>query len=162
MLRKPDYTDPHLNLGSMKLDLEQYEAAECQLRAAVVLSPLIPSCHNKLGKLYLKLERLSKAAHEFSLSVAADPNFEGYDGLGDVYLKDGKSSRAEQSFASALALNPFDGHAHFGLAGIAASSGRKAAALEEYAKGLETDPNNPEANIAVQELRSHAPIGSTH
>ncbi|HVA00210.1 MAG TPA: tetratricopeptide repeat protein [Terriglobia bacterium] len=157
ILRKPNYTDPHLNLGSLDLDLEKYEAAEWQLRAAVALSPLIPSCHNKLGKLYLEEERLSEAEREFSRSVAADPNFEGYDGLGDVYLKEAKSAQAEQSFASAVVLNPFDAHAHFGLAGIAASSGRRAVALMEYAKGLETDPNNPEAKIAVQKLRLHAP-----
>lgn len=157
ILRKPDYTDPHLNLGSMDLDLEKYEAAEWQLRAAVALSPLIPSCHNKLGKLYLEEGRHAEAEREFSRSVAADPNFEGYDGLGDVYLKEGKSAEAQQAFASAVALNPFDAQAHFGLAGIAASSGRRAEALKEYAEGLETDPNNPAAKIAVQMLRLHAP-----
>ncbi len=156
MLRKADYTDPHLNLGSMDLDLGKYDAAEQQLRAAVALSPLIPSCRNKLGMLYLKEGRLPEAEREFSRSVAADPNFEGYDGLGDVYLKEGKSDEAQRSFASAAALNPFDAHAHFGLAGIAASSGRRAEALKEYARGLETDPNNPEAQIAVQKLRLHA------
>ncbi len=155
MLRKPDYTDPHLNLGSLDLDLEKYEAAEWQLRAAVALSPLIPSCHNKLGRLYLKEGRLSEAERQFSRSVAADPNFEGYDGLGDVYLQERKLGQAEQSFASAVAVNPFDAHAHFGLARVAASAGRRAEALKEYAEGFETDPNNPEARIAVQRLRSH-------
>jgi protein O-mannosyl-transferase len=156
MLKKPDYTDPHLNLGSMDLDLEKYESAEWQLRAAVALSPLIPSCHNKLGKLYDIEGRFPEAEREFSRSVAADPNFEGYDGLGDVYLKEGNFAQAEQSFAAAVAVNPFDAHAHFGLARIAASSGRRLVALKEYAKGLETDPNNPEARIAVQNLRSDA------
>ena len=87
-------------------------------------------------------------------SLAAAPNFEGYDVLGDVYWKEGKSAEAQRSFASAAALNPFDAHAHFGLAGIAASWGRRAEALKEYAKGLETDPNNLDAKIAVQRLRS--------
>ena len=40
MLHKPDYTDPHLNLGSMEMDLGRYDQAEWQLRAAVALSPL--------------------------------------------------------------------------------------------------------------------------
>jgi protein O-mannosyl-transferase len=156
MLKKPDYTDPHLNLGSLELDLEEYEDAEQQLRAAAALSPLVPSCHNKLGKLYLEEGRFSEAEREFSRSVSVDPNFEGYDGLGDVYLKRGRLAQAEQAFASALARNPFDAHAHFGLAGIAASDGRRALALKEYARGFETDPNNPDAKIAVQKLRSNA------
>lgn len=156
ILRKPDYTDPHLNLGSMDLDLERYGAAEWQLRAAVALSPLIPSCRNKLGKLYFQQGRLSEAQREFARSVAANPNFEAYDGLGDVYLKEGKSAEARRAFSAAVALNPIDAHAHFGLAEIAAAAGRKAEALKEYAKGFETDPNNPAARIAVQKLRSNA------
>jgi protein O-mannosyl-transferase len=159
ILRKPNYTDPHLNLGSLDLDLEKYEAAEWQLRAAVALSPLIPSCHNKLAKLYLQEGRLADAERELSLSVAADRNFEGYDGLGDVYLKEGRTAQAEQSFASAVAINAYDAHAHFGLAKVAASNGRKANALEEYARGLETDPNNPEAKNAVQRLRLNVTNG---
>jgi Tfp pilus assembly protein PilF len=159
ILRKSNYTDPHLNLGSLDLDLEKYEAAEWQLRAAVVLSPLIPSCHNKLAKLYLQEGRLADAEREFSLSVAADRNFEGYDGLGDVYLKEGRTAQAAECFASAVAINVYDAHAHFGLAKVAASDGRKAKALEEYARGLETDPNNPEAKIAVQRLRLNVTNG---
>jgi protein O-mannosyl-transferase len=154
MLHKPDYTDPHLNLGSMELDLGRFEEAEWQLRAAVALSPLIPSCHNKLGKLYLKQWRLSEAEEQFSQSVRAAPNFEGYDGLGDVYFEQRNLSGAKQSYQAAARINPYDSRAHFGLARIAASAGHREAALAEYARGFETDPNNREAKSAVQVLRA--------
>jgi len=156
MLHKPDYTDPHLNLGSMEMDLKQFDQAEWQLRAAVALSPLVPSCHNKLGKLYLKEGRLSEASEQFSQSVRAAPNFKGYDGLGDVYLQEGELRRAEQAYAAAVGINEYDSHAHFGLARIAAQSGRREQALEEYARGFETDPHNPAARRAVQVLRVSA------
>ncbi len=153
MLHKPDYTDPHLNLGSLMMDLGRVEEAERQLRAAVALSPLVPSCHNKLGKLYLKERRLAEAAEQFSQSVRAAPNFEGYDGLGDVYLEQRDVSRAEQAYAAAGRINPYDSRAHFGLARIAVSAGRRRVALAEYARGFETDPNNQEAKSAVQVLK---------
>jgi protein O-mannosyl-transferase len=153
MLHKPDYTDPHLNLGSLMMDLGRFQEAEEQLRAAVALSPLIPSCHNKLGKLYLKEGLLSSAAEQFNQSVRAAPNFEGYDGLGDVYLERGNANRAERSYEAAARINPYDSHAHFGLARIAASAGRRQAALDEYARGFETDPNNQRAKSAVEVLR---------
>ena len=153
MLRKPDYTDPHLNLGSLMMDLGRFQEAEWQLRAAVALSPLIPSCHNKLGKLYLKEGRLSEAAQQFSQSVRAAPNFEGYDGLGDAYLQQRDYVRAEQSYAAAARVNPYDSRAHFGLAHIAALAGRRRAALAEYSRGFETDPNNQQAKSAVEVLR---------
>ena len=154
MLHKPDYTDPHLNLGSMEMDQGQFVQAEWQLRAAVALSPLITSCHNKLGKLYLKEGRLSEAARQYSQSVRAAPNFKGYDGLGDVYWLQGDFRRAEQAYSAAAGINPYDSHAHFGLARIAASNGHRRVALEEYTLGFETDPNNQEARSDVQVLRA--------
>jgi protein O-mannosyl-transferase len=154
MLHKPDYTDPHLNLGSMLMDLGRFEEAEWQLRAAVALSPLIPSCHNKLGKLYLKEGRLAEAEEQFSRSVRAARNFEGYDGLGDVCLQQQDLRRAEQAYGAAAEINPYDSHAHFGLARVAAAVGRRKVALAEYARGFETDPNNQEAKSAVQVLRA--------
>ncbi|HKT12004.1 MAG TPA: tetratricopeptide repeat protein [Terriglobia bacterium] len=154
MLHKPGYTDPHLNLGSMDMDLGRFQDAEWQLRAAVALSPLIPSCHNKLGMLYFKEGRLSEAAAQFSQSVQAAPNFEGYDGLGDVYLQWADLGRARQAYAAASRINPYDSRAHFGLARVAAAAGHRQAALAEYARGFETDPNNQEAKSAVQTLRA--------
>ena len=153
MLRKPDYTDPHLNLGSMELDLGRYDQAEWQLRAAVELSPLVPACHNKLGKLYLMEGRISEAAEQFSLSVRASPNFKGYDGLGDVRMQQHNVRGAERAYMQAVEINPFDSHAHFGLARIAEETGRREVALEEYSRGLETDPNNQEAKNAVETLK---------
>jgi tetratricopeptide (TPR) repeat protein len=153
ILYKPDYTDPHLNLGSLMMDLGRFQEAEDQLRAAVALSPLTPSCHNKLGKLYLKEGRFASAAVQFAQSVRAVPNFEGYDGLGDIDLQRGDASNAEQAYAAAAGINPYDSSAHFGLARVAASAGRRRAALDEYARGFETDPNNQAAKSAVEVLR---------
>jgi Tfp pilus assembly protein PilF len=154
MLRKPDYTDPHLNLGSMELDLGRYDQAEWQLRAAVALSPLVPACRNKLGKLYFKEGRFTEAAEQFSQSVRASPNFKGYDGLGDVRMRQNDLAGAERAYRQAVEINPFDSHAHFGLACIAQETGRREVALEEYSRGLETDPNNQEAKNAVEILRA--------
>lgn len=155
MLRKPDYTDPHLNLGSMMMDLGRFEGAERQLRAAAALSPLVPDCHNELGKLYLKEGRLAEAEGQFLQSVRAAPNFEGYDGLGDADLQQEDLKRAARAFAAAAAINPYDSRAHFGLARVASLEGHRKVALAEYARGFETDPNNPEAKIAVEFLRAN-------
>jgi len=124
------------------------------LRAAVALSPLVPSCHNKLGKLYLKEGRLNRAKEQFAQSVRAEPNFKGYDGLGKVYLQQRELSRAKTAYAAAVRVNPYDSRAHFGLARIAALAGHRQEALAEYARGFETDPNNREARNAVRALRA--------
>jgi protein O-GlcNAc transferase len=138
----------------MEMEQGRLEEAEWQLRAAVALSPLIPSCHNKLGKLYLKERRLDDASTQFQQSVDAAPNFRGYDGLGDISLMERDSASAEAAYKSAVTINPYDSHAHFGLARIAQANGRRTEALKEYGRGFETDPNNQEAQSAVQLLKA--------
>ena len=86
-------------------------------------------------------------------SVKAAPNFEGYDGLGDAYLNQRDLNGAGRAYAAAAEINPYDSRAHFGLASIASLAGRRKDALAEYARGFETDPNNPNAKSAVRALK---------
>src|SRR2546422_5420352 len=47
-------------------------------------------------------------------------------------------SKAERYFARAIAVDPFDSHAHFKLGELYAKSGRNAEAVREYQAGLMT------------------------
>jgi Flp pilus assembly protein TadD len=154
MRLKPNYTGPHLNLGIAYEEMGARDKAELQFRAAVALSPLDPEARNKLGKLYFDAERLAEAEEQFRRSVESEPNWTAYGSLGDIYLAWGDPSRAEEAFRQALALNPFDSHAHFSLGGLYAADGRTAEAIREYQAGLETDPANAQARSALEKLKS--------
>ncbi len=154
MRLKPNYTDPHLNLGSSYATMGQTEAAELQLRAAVTLSPLNTRARNELGKLYLEAGGLVDAEEQYRRSTESEPNLVAYDSLGDIYLRRGEHDKAKQAFQSALALDPFDSHAHFGLAAGYAASAQNFLAVREYELGLRTDPSNQEAAAALRRLRS--------
>jgi tetratricopeptide (TPR) repeat protein len=104
--------------------------------------------------LYLKEGRVDEAAKQFQQSIDAAPNFRAYDGLGDVSSKQQELASAAGAYRAAIAINPYDSHAHFGLARIARANGQRNAALEEYARGFETDPNNREAQNAFQLLKA--------
>jgi protein O-mannosyl-transferase len=151
---KPNYTDPHLNLGSAYMEIGRTEAAELQLRAAVALSPLNTRAHNELGKLYLGAGRLSEAEEQFRRSVESEPNVVAYDSLGDIYARRGQSDKSEEAFGRAVALESFDSHGHFGLAALYAASGRNSLAARQYEEGLKTDPANREALGALRQLRT--------
>ncbi len=151
---KPNYTDPHLNLGSAYTEIGRTEAAELQLRAAVALSPLNTRARNELGKLYVGAGRLSEAEEQFRRSVESEPNVVAYDSLGDIYARRGQSDKSEEAFGRAVALESFDSHGHFGLAALYAASGRNSQAAREYEEGLKTDPGNREALGALRQLRT--------
>ena len=154
MRRKPNYTDPHLNLGSVLRQMGDDSQAELQLRAAVALSPLNTHARNALGQLYLDSGRWSAAAEEFHHSVESEPNPVGYDALGDIAMHWGETGNAEADYRGALAIAPFDSHALFALGAIDAAAGRAAQALKDYNLGFETDPANPEALAAARKLRN--------
>src|SRR2546422_11066038 len=61
-------------------------------------------------------------------------------------------SKAERYFTRAIAVDPFDSHAHFKLGELYAKSGRNAEAVREYQAGLMTDPNNAEALAALKKV----------
>lgn len=154
MRLKPNYTLPHVNLGIAYEEMGEHAKAELQFRAAVALSPLNTEARNKLGKLYFDTGRLAEAEEQFRRSVESKPNWTAYSSLGDIYLRWQNPTRAEQAFRQALALDPFDSHAHFSLGGICAADGRTREAIREYQAGLETDPRNAEAHAALEKLRS--------
>ncbi len=150
--RKPNYTDPHTNLGNVDEKLGKVADAEMQFRAAAALSPLLPSTHNALAKLYVKERKFRAAEEQFRASVRVEPNFRGYDGLGDLLRRRGDNAGADHAYREAVLLNPIDSHAYFALAELARAEGRDGAALKEYQQGLKTDPRNSAALEAVQKL----------
>ena len=84
--------------------------------------------------------------------MESEANATGYDGLGDAELARSPQGKAERYFARAIAVDPFDSHAHFKLGELYAKSGRNAEAVREYQAGLMTDPANAEALAALKKL----------
>ena len=157
ILLKPNYTDPHLNLGDAYAEMGSGDEAALQFRAAVMLSPLNYRAHNEWGKFLLKAGQDREAEEQYRLSVESTPNSEGYDALGDIYVRSAKRDEAERAFQGALAVDLYDGHAHFNLGNLYASRGRNADAVREYQAGLALDPTNKEAIAALKKLQPEVP-----
>jgi tetratricopeptide (TPR) repeat protein len=152
-------TDPeaHLSLGGLYADTGREKEAEVQLRAAVALSPMNGAARNRLAQLYFDEQRFPEAEEQFHRSVEGSPSVTGYNGLGDICWRRGEREQAERAYKSAIALDPFDSHAHFGLGAVYASGGKTVEAIQEYETGLQTDPSNREALTTLEKLRTQAP-----
>lgn len=152
MRLKPAYTDPHLNLGITEERMGDFASAEQQLRAAAALAPLSVRAHNELGELLLKQGKQAEAQQQFEDAERINPSGESLDRLGEIYQRDELLEDAARAYRRALALNPIDSTARFGLGAIDSAQGRIDDARREYEAGLRTDPRNASALAALKKL----------
>jgi Tfp pilus assembly protein PilF len=150
------YMMAHLNLAETLAEIGRTGEAEWQFRISTTLSPLSTRAHNAYGEFLFDSERLDDAQIEFERSVAVDPTTDAYNRLGDIYQLSQDRLREEQAFRRAIALDPFNSHAHFGLGQLLEATGKPDDALHEFESGLETDPTDRMAQAAALRLRGSA------
>jgi Tfp pilus assembly protein PilF len=137
--------------------MDRTAEADWQFRIARAISPLSTRAHNAYGEFLYSSERLEEARDEFERSVQVDPTLDAYDRLGDIYVTLQDRKKAETAFRGALTVNNFDSHAHFALGQLLEEDGRPGDALREIESGLQTDPNDSAAKMALVRLRGNSP-----
>jgi tetratricopeptide (TPR) repeat protein len=150
---RPIFADSHMNLGRTYAETGAVEKAEAQLRAAVALAPLYVQARNELAKFYFDNGRFTEAECQFRNSVSSGGTTQAWNSLGEIYSRWNRWQDAEHAFRQAVALDPFDSRAHFGLGAVLEAQGRTNEALNEYEAGLQTDPRNPVALESVERLK---------
>jgi tetratricopeptide (TPR) repeat protein len=154
---RPNYVNGHLNLAETLRRMDRPAEAEWHYRVATTISPLSIRAHNSYGEFLFDAERLQEAQTEYERSVHVDPSEEAYDRLGDIYQAYNDPTRAEKAYRSAIAMNIYDPHAHFGLALVLEATGKTDDALHEFESGLQLDPSDLAARAAAARLRGNAP-----
>ena len=152
---RPKFMDPYKNLAQTYAEMGRPDAADRIFRQAVALAPLSMAARNSYGLFLIDQKRFAEAQEQFTRSAESDANSVAYDNLGDLLLRAGELDRARVAYGAALALNTFDNHADFGLAGIDERQGRAVEAIREYRAGLQTDPMNSSALAAVSRLAAN-------
>jgi tetratricopeptide (TPR) repeat protein len=151
---RPNFADSHMNLGRTYAEIGAGEKAEAQLRAAVALAPLYVQARNELAKFYFDSGRFAEAEPQFRSSISSGGTTQAWNSLGEIYSRWNRRQDAEHAFRQAVALDPFDSRAHFGLGAVLEAQGRTNEALNEYEAGLQTDPRNPVALESVKRLKN--------
>ena len=94
-------------VGKYYLNLEQYDSALAEFRAAAETAPQLPFVHFNLGLTYLKKQDYQQACDEFLKDASIEPDLAlNYEELGDTYwlLQDDKN--AEKSSPRGAAPRP--------------------------------------------------------
>jgi Tfp pilus assembly protein PilF len=151
---RPLFSSAHMNLAAVYVATGEAAEADREFRTAVTLAPLNTDARNAYGHFLLDQNRMAEAQEQFRLSAEADVNDDAQENLAEIYSRAGDGNRAQAAFAAALALNPFNGHAHMGLGAIYEKQGRVVEATREYRASLDTDPHNSEALAALDRLKA--------
>jgi len=138
-----DSAEVHLLIGKAKLNLEAYDDAIGELKAAVEASPKLPFAHFYLGLAYSKKGDYEAAKAAFLKDIALEPDVAfNYDELGNVYFLTEHDPDAEKAFRQALKLEPKLLTAHLGLAKVYQRQEQYEKALSELAVAGKLDPSS--------------------
>ena len=113
---RPKYMAPHKDLAKTYVEMGRDQDAEREYRVAIDLAPLSSVAHNDFAKFLLDQGRLVEAQEQYTISAQVDPNSEAQVNLGNFLVSAGDADRARAAYTSAVAMDPFDSRARFGLA----------------------------------------------
>lgn len=134
----PEY---HLFMGKAHLNLEQYDLALADFRAAAEANPKLTFVHFNMGLAYLKKQDYGHARDEFMKDAALEPDLAfNYDELGDVYALMQQNSNAEKSYREALRRDPQLVNSYIGLARIYQREMKYQQALTAINSAVKLDP----------------------
>lgn len=138
-----DSAEVHLLIGKAKLNLEAYDDAIGELKAALEANPKLPFAHFYLGLAYSKKGDYEPAKAAFLKDIELEPDVAfNYDELGNVYFLTEHDSDAEKAFQQALKLEPKMLTSRLGLAKVYQRQEQYEKALSELAAAGKLDPNS--------------------
>jgi len=106
-----------------------------------------------IGIAYLEQFKPEEAAKHFQQAVAKDANFLiGQNNLALALLLDAKLPQAEEAARAAVKLAPNSPHAHYVLGLILRNQNQQEAALAEFQKVLELDPQDAMTNVQIGQI----------
>jgi tetratricopeptide (TPR) repeat protein len=154
---RPDYADPHGNLGIAYERQGRLDEAAREYETAIALSPDQIEAHNNLGGIYLKRGRAADAVREIETYLRAVPtSTSGLFNLGLAYESLGRNEDAIAAFSRVVALAPGDAEAHEKLAGLYLRQQRPAEAIPHLQAVLARHPDHRAAREALARLLAGA------
>jgi tetratricopeptide (TPR) repeat protein len=152
----PKFASGYNNLGAALWELHDADAALEAYRAALRLDPNHVGAHQNAGRALFALGRFPEAVTHYEHAVRLSPNSAGahYD-LGLALSRVGESDRAAEHFAAALRLRPSAG-SYLNYARFLAQSGHPTDAIDALESALRLQPNFPDAQRELDQLRSRS------
>jgi len=149
----PEY---HLFMGKAHLNLEQYDLALADFRAAAQANPKLTFVHFNLGLAYFKKQDYEHARDEFLKDVTVEPDLAfNYDKLGDVYALMQQDSDAEKSYRKALQHDPRLVNSYVGLAKVYQRENKYPQALSAIDSADKLEPRRTDIHYVKGQVLIH-------
>ena len=146
----PQDSLPFLGLAETVLDQGQTDQATTMLFIAESqVSKSVPanfqhSCHSRIGELYERAGKFTRAVKAYELAVAKNPNWgQGQRTLARVYIAVNEPAKAFDHVQKAIVVEPKEPLNYFLLGEAQHGLGRSGLAIRAFQKALELDPGNP-------------------
>lgn len=164
----PKFVEARLKLGTVYMDLEQWDKAEQALLATIAGEPRAFNALFALGEVYLRQNKLAEAEKVLVQGLAIeDQSYLGHLNLARVYweraraikdLAQAKPSleKAYEEVKRTLSLNPSLAGAHLLKGNLLLRVGRASDALVEFDEYLRIEPNGPfagETRALVEKIK---------
>ena len=156
----------HMNLGVVRMALNDLELAKVSLKVALDKEPEYYKALYNIALVHARMGKRSEAKRYLKESIkvkhrALDAQFN----LGMLFLREGDVDEAEQCFMKCLVINTRHSPSLCKMGNVQMLRGKPKRAVEKYLLALESDPDNVEAisNIGVVEwAKRHAVEAEQH
>jgi tetratricopeptide (TPR) repeat protein len=148
------YTEAHLALGLLYLDLGKLDEAQAELQKANVLTPNAPGPYLAMGTMYNLEKKYDEAEKALKQGLELKPDVpEGQYELAKTYWATGKWEDSEPHAQKAASLAPNMAPVHVLLGNIALRKQDQTGALKEFQQYLALDPKGPMAGGVSQMIQ---------
>ena len=150
------YSEAHLALGLIYLDVGKYEEAQSALQRANELNPNAPGGFLALGAMLNRQKKFDDAEKALTHGLELKPDVpEGQYELAKAYWAIGKWQDAEPHAQKAVALAPTMAPVHVLLGNISLRRQDPLGAIKEFQEYLRLDPKGPMAGGVTQMIVRH-------
>jgi tetratricopeptide (TPR) repeat protein len=148
-----DSAGADLVTAQMLIRLNLDDAAEAELKRALVKDPRLPQARFLLGQMALFRGRVKEAAELTQGELAVNPgNAMAWYQLGDVRVREGKWQEAIPLLQRSLWINPFYSGPYILLGQAYTRTGQPATAEGMLRRAIQYDPNNRAAHYLLAQL----------
>jgi protein O-mannosyl-transferase len=146
--KSPQKARGYNNLGAAYADLNRWDEAIQEYKAALTLKPNLAEAHNNLGRAYYKGSgQYNDATQEYKTALSLKPDYaEAQNNLGMVYYDQGKLSDALLEYEKALKINSDYAIAYNNRGNVYKKLGRLSEAFGDYRRALAVNPDFAEAH----------------
>jgi Flp pilus assembly protein TadD/peroxiredoxin len=153
---KPDNPEGYYNLGTLKLQSNDYQQASHFLEQAVKLRPNYPEAWNNLGMVAAHEGHPEDAVRNFQQSLSLRPEYVvALMNLGNLYRRQGTLEKAQELLSRAIEIEPDDPEVSYSLGMLYAQQNQMQRASDYLQKAVKLRPDYPEAlnNLGVLFVR---------